>query len=91
MIDQSLFKKKELYPFQKKIVNQIVKELLEEGENFNLLFQLPTGGGKTVIFSNIAKESISKKQVVKFSFLHIELNFVCKLQSNYLLWGSKIR
>jgi len=60
MIDQSLFKKKELYPFQKKIVNQIVKELLEEGENFNLLFQLPTGGGKTVIFSNIAKEYIKK-------------------------------
>lgn len=60
MIDQSLFKKKELYPFQKKIVNQIVKELLEAGENFNLLFQLPTGGGKTVIFSNIAKEYIKK-------------------------------
>lgn len=60
MIDQSLFKKKELYPFQKKIVNQIVKELMEEGENFNLLFQLPTGGGKTVIFSNIAKEYIKK-------------------------------
>lgn len=60
MIDQSLFKKKELYPFQKKIVNQIIKELSEEGQNFNLLFQLPTGGGKTVIFSNIAKEYISK-------------------------------
>ena len=55
MIDKSLFKKKELYPFQKKIVNQIIKELNVEGQNFNLLFQLPTGGGKTVIFSNIAK------------------------------------
>ena len=60
MIDKSLFKKKELYPFQKKIVNQIIKELFEEGENFNLLFQLPTGGGKTVIFSNIARDYITK-------------------------------
>jgi len=60
MIDKSLFKKKELYPFQKKIVNQIIKELFDEGENFNLLFQLPTGGGKTVIFSNIARDYIAK-------------------------------
>jgi len=60
MIDKSLFKKKELYPFQKKVVNQIIKELVTEGENFNLLFQLPTGGGKTVIFSNIARDYINK-------------------------------
>ncbi len=60
MIDKSLFKKKELYPFQKKVVNQIINELVKEGENFNLLFQLPTGGGKTVIFSNIAKDYIKK-------------------------------
>lgn len=60
MIDKSLFKKKELYPFQKKVVDQIIKELADEGENSNLLFQLPTGGGKTVIFSNIAKEYIRK-------------------------------
>ncbi|MFT5821838.1 MAG: superfamily II DNA or RNA helicase [Crocinitomix sp.] len=66
MIDQSLFKKKELYPFQKNIVNQIIRELKEEGQNFNLLFQLPTGGGKTVIFSNIAKEYIknTKRKVL---------------------------
>ncbi|MFT4603147.1 MAG: superfamily II DNA or RNA helicase, partial [Arenicella sp.] len=60
MIDESLFKKKELYPFQKKVVDQIISELINEGENFNLLFQLPTGGGKTVIFSNIAKSYIQK-------------------------------
>lgn len=60
MIDKSLFKKKELYPFQKKVVNQIIKELVDQGDNFNLLFQLPTGGGKTVIFSNIAKDYIQK-------------------------------
>ena len=60
MIDHSLFKKKELYPFQKRVVEQIIKELQTEGENFNLLFQLPTGGGKTVIFSNIANEYIKR-------------------------------
>jgi len=45
MIDKSLFKKKELYPFQKNVVNQIITKLETEGGNFNLLFQLPTGGG----------------------------------------------
>ncbi|MEX1002064.1 MAG: DEAD/DEAH box helicase family protein [Crocinitomicaceae bacterium] len=60
MIDKSLFKKKELYPFQKKVVEQIITDLSQEGPNYNLLFQLPTGGGKTVIFSNIAKEYIKK-------------------------------
>ncbi|MCB9223968.1 MAG: DEAD/DEAH box helicase family protein [Crocinitomicaceae bacterium] len=62
MIDKSLFKKKELYPFQKNVVDQIISELSSQGENFNLLFQLPTGGGKTVIFSNIAKQYIDKKK-----------------------------
>jgi superfamily II DNA or RNA helicase len=62
MIDKSLFKKKELYPFQKNVVNKIITKLEEEGGNFNLLFQLPTGGGKTVIFSNIAREYIAKTQ-----------------------------
>jgi superfamily II DNA or RNA helicase len=62
MIDKSLFKKKELYPFQKKVVDQIISELSDKGENFNLLFQLPTGGGKTVIFSNIAKQYIKKNK-----------------------------
>ena len=60
MIDQSLFKKKELYPFQQRVVNQIIEDLNGNGENYNLLFQLPTGGGKTVIFSNIAKEYLER-------------------------------
>ena len=60
MIDESLFKKKELYPFQDKVVRQIIEEIMSNGQNFNLLFQLPTGGGKTVIFSNIAKQYLQK-------------------------------
>lgn len=58
MIDEALFEPKTLYPFQEKTVHQIIKELSEEGSDFNLLFQLPTGGGKTVIFSEIAKKYI---------------------------------
>lgn len=61
MIDESLFKKKELYPFQKDAVDQIVSRFDTQGENYNLIFQLPTGGGKTVIFSNVANEYIRRK------------------------------
>ena len=55
MIDSDLFKKKKLYPFQKEVVDTIISKLNEKDSNYNLLFQLPTGGGKTVIFSNHVK------------------------------------
>jgi len=66
MIDQELFKEKKLYPFQKEVVDVIIDKLAEKQANSNLLFQLPTGGGKTVIFSNIAKQYIdrNKKKVL---------------------------
>jgi superfamily II DNA or RNA helicase len=74
MIDQSLFKKKKLYPFQKEVVEVIISKLDEKESNYNLLFQLPTGGGKTVIFSNIAKEYIrTKKKKVLILTHRIEL------------------
>ena len=60
MIDTELYEAKKLYPFQEKTVKIILSELEENGANFNLLFQLPTGGGKTVIFSEIAKKYIEK-------------------------------
>jgi superfamily II DNA or RNA helicase len=60
MIDTELYEAKKLYPFQEKTVKNILSELEENGANFNLLFQLPTGGGKTVIFSEIAKSYIAK-------------------------------
>ena len=49
---------KELYPYQVKAIDAILGGLghLERGEN--LLYQLPTGGGKTVIFSEIAARFI---------------------------------
>ena len=55
MIDTDLYQAKKLYPFQEKTVYAILEELQQNGKNFNLLYQLPTGGGKTVIFSEIAK------------------------------------
>lgn len=59
MIDKDLYKAKVLYPFQENTVNQILDEINTNGKNFNLLYQLPTGGGKTVIFSEIAKRYIA--------------------------------
>lgn len=58
MIDTDLETAKRLYPFQEDTVNTIIDELRVNGDNFNLLYQLPTGGGKTVIFSEIAKKYI---------------------------------
>ncbi|HLU87043.1 MAG TPA: DEAD/DEAH box helicase family protein, partial [Taishania sp.] len=58
MIDTDLETAKKLYPFQQDTVNTIIEELKSNGANFNLLYQLPTGGGKTVIFSEIAKKYI---------------------------------
>lgn len=51
---------KKLYPFQEKAVDTIFNRLIELPVNTNLLFQLPTGGGKTIIFSEIAKRYIEK-------------------------------
>lgn len=51
---------KKLYPYQEKAVNKIFSRLIELPPNANLLFQLPTGGGKTIIFSEIAKRYIEK-------------------------------
>ena len=58
---------KELYAYQKKDLQRIFDALDQVEEGANLLYQLPTGGGKTVVFSEIAKrfiESRHKKVVV---------------------------
>ena len=51
---------RKLYPYQKEAVDNIFSRLLELPPNANLLFQLPTGGGKTVIFSEIARRYIER-------------------------------
>ncbi|SIQ67902.1 DEAD/DEAH box helicase [Maribacter ulvicola] len=51
---------KTLYDYQEEDLHAIFKYLEENGDNSNLLYQLPTGGGKTVVFSEIAKRYIAK-------------------------------
>ena len=57
---------KTLYDYQLEDLNKIFNYLEESLDNVNLLYQLPTGGGKTVVFSEIAKRYISQsnKKVV---------------------------
>lgn len=49
---------KELYEYQKLAIGHIFDRLDEHPQGYNLLYQLPTGGGKTVIFSEIARKYI---------------------------------
>jgi len=60
MIDTDLYQAKKLYPFQETTVKQVLDEIRKNGTDFNLLYQLPTGGGKTVIFSEIARQYIEE-------------------------------
>ncbi len=58
---------KDLYPFQEAAIQEISKKLNELEDNHNVLFQLPTGGGKTVIFSEITRryvKSTGKKVLI---------------------------
>jgi len=59
--------KKVLYDYQKKGMDKIFSTLENNADDYNLLYQLPTGGGKTVIFSEIAKryvETTNKKVLI---------------------------
>ena len=73
---------KKLYDYQLKDLNRIFEVMNEEPEDFNLLYQLPTGGGKTVIFSEIVRRYIKEKEKKVVILTHrIEL---CKQTSNVL-------
>lgn len=80
-IDEKIVGKK-LYDYQKKAIDEIFSRLNQQKQAYNLLYQLPTGGGKTVIFSEITKRYIaeSKKKVLVLTH-RIEL---CKQTSNML-------
>ncbi len=59
--------KKQLYSYQIKAIQAIFDRLDNATPNYHLLYQLPTGGGKTVIFSEIVRrylEQYNKKVVV---------------------------
>lgn len=59
IISQRPGKVKKLYHYQENDIN-VLFEKLEAENSSRLLYQLPTGGGKTVIFSQIADRFIKK-------------------------------
>jgi len=79
--------KKELYSYQQGDIDAIFERLDNAAPNHHLLYQLPTGGGKTVIFSEIVRRYLSKhdKKVVVLTH-RIEL---CK-QTSKMLTGFDV-
>ncbi|WP_299534101.1 DEAD/DEAH box helicase family protein [Ulvibacterium sp.] len=79
---------KTLYDYQREDLNTIFKYLGEMPQGSNLLYQLPTGGGKTVVFSEIAKRYISHSQKKVVVLTHrIELS----LQTSRMLTGFGVK
>lgn len=78
---------KHLYDYQLHDLNRIFDVIQEHPDQYNLLYQLPTGGGKTVIFSEIVRRYINqnKKKVVILTH-RIEL---CK-QTSKMLTGFNV-
>jgi len=73
---------KSLYDYQVKDLNRIFDVMNDESDSFNLLYQLPTGGGKTVIFSEIVRRYVEERNKKVVILTHrIEL---CKQTSNVL-------
>jgi superfamily II DNA or RNA helicase len=73
---------KDLYSYQKGAINQIFKLFEEAPEDYHLLYQLPTGGGKTVIFSEIVRQYLKHHNKKVLVMTHrIEL---CKQTSSVL-------
>lgn len=50
---------KKLYDYQHNAIEEILGRLKDHPARYNLLYQLPTGGGKTVIFSEIVRRYIA--------------------------------
>jgi superfamily II DNA or RNA helicase len=58
---------KELYGYQQDALQEIFRRFKDAPKDYHLLYQLPTGGGKTVIFSEIVRrylETFKKKVLV---------------------------
>jgi superfamily II DNA or RNA helicase len=73
---------KELYSYQQGAISKIFKSFEESPEDYHLLYQLPTGGGKTVIFSEIVRQYLKHHQKKVLVMTHrIEL---CKQTSKML-------
>lgn len=74
--------KKELYDYQIADIDKIFERLENAASNYHLLYQLPTGGGKTVIFSEITRRYLKQFNKKVMVLTHrIEL---CKQTSKML-------
>lgn len=83
-----LVEEKELYDYQENDLQKIFDHIDNCPDNYNLLYQLPTGGGKTVVFSEIVRRYIEKKGKKVLVLTHrIEL---CK-QTSTMLNGFGVR
>ncbi|HEY0045208.1 MAG TPA: DEAD/DEAH box helicase [Flavobacterium sp.] len=70
------------YPYQQADIDLIFDKISGE-QNYRLLYQLPTGGGKTVVFSEIVKKFLDKSGQKALVLTHrVEL---CKQTSTTLL------
>ena len=73
---------KELYQYQKGAIQKIFECFESANDDYHLLYQLPTGGGKTVIFSEIVRQYLKTRQKKVLVMTHrIEL---CKQTSAVL-------
>jgi superfamily II DNA or RNA helicase len=87
-LNQEIEEKKVLYDYQARDINTIFSKMENVERNYHLLYQLPTGGGKTVIFSEIVRRYIEiyNKKVVVLTH-RIEL---CK-QTSKMLNGFEVK
>jgi superfamily II DNA or RNA helicase len=73
---------KTLYDYQKRDLSEIFDRIDDKPDDYKLLYQLPTGGGKTVVFSEIVRRYIKQKNKKVVILTHrIEL---CKQTSRVL-------
>ncbi|TCK69280.1 superfamily II DNA or RNA helicase [Winogradskyella wandonensis] len=80
--------RKRLYDYQIADLRRIFDVMDESPADYNLLYQLPTGGGKTVIFSEIVRRYIKEKNQKVVILTHrIEL---CK-QTSKVLSGFNVK
>ena len=75
----------DLYNYQKGAIDKIFERFEDCPTDYHLLYQLPTGGGKTIIFSEIVRQYLKlKKQKVVVLTHRIELcNQTSKVLSNF--------
>lgn len=83
-------RREKLYGYQQEAIDTLFKKIEASPVNYKLLYQLPTGGGKTVIFAEIARRYIARYSKKVMILTHrIEL---CRQTSGTLkMLGTKNR